>query len=404
MIWGSAHADMLCAWVLLLGAFSARAVRACPWHRDFGGVYTVVNKASGRRLVADRRGFYTSAENDILTGHLWHVAPDANSTHIFENVATGARIYAQMGADRQEGFFVLGGDSPVYRDQRWHIDCIPALGGCYIRNMKSLRNIVDDDGGLIATQVAPGAEAALWWFMRQDRDEISDASAGACELHLENQELAHKLHDLSARLRTSEAAREILEKQLRSMAEPDVWETFQVQLLQALAPWGLQTLALASIIILFGLCFRGGRPAALPPFGAFALQTSKTQVDGVDCRLVRVQCPGVRHQDIEVKLVPNGCHLSLRRPRTDDLQEATWQTRCCFDFAEGLFEFVEDQMQLEHGFLTLLFRQTHYQDRTIRFAQHFSLDAFDNELRWEVPGSYSSPLKGPGSSKSTASS
>ena len=42
------------------------------------------------------------------------------------------------------------------------------------------------------------------------------------------------------------------------------------------------------------------------------------------------------------------------------------------------------------GYLTLLFRETHYQDRTIRFAQHFSMDAFDHEL----PASYTKPEHG----------
>ena len=28
------------------------------------------------------------------------------------------RVYAQVGLDREKGFFVIGSDTPVYRDQR----------------------------------------------------------------------------------------------------------------------------------------------------------------------------------------------------------------------------------------------------------------------------------------------
>ncbi|CAE7369913.1 unnamed protein product, partial [Symbiodinium necroappetens] len=144
----------------------------------------------------------------------------------------------------------------------------------------------------------------------------------------------------------------------------------------------------------------------------FHHQMVHVQVNGVPGRLVRICCPGVRHQDIEVKLLPNGCHIALTRPAMRGLKEARWQKTLQFDFREGFFEFVEDQMQLELGHLTLLFRETHYQDRTIRFAQHFSMDAFDQELVWDSPGSPlpkgTSPAKDHGdecaSSKSTASS
>lgn len=38
-------------------------------------------------------------------------------THHFLHFAK-VRMYAQVGLDREQGFFVIGSDTPVYRDQR----------------------------------------------------------------------------------------------------------------------------------------------------------------------------------------------------------------------------------------------------------------------------------------------
>ncbi|CAE7194689.1 unnamed protein product [Symbiodinium sp. CCMP2456] len=195
--------------------------------------------------------------------------------------------------------------------------------------MKSLRTILDGPGGLSATAMSMDAPAAaVWWFMRQDADELGQHLASTCELLKEH---------------------EVKSKQIL---------TLQSQLDEASARRGWNN-------------------------PEFHHQTVHVQVNGVPGRLVRICCPGVRHQDIEVKLLPNGCHIALTRPAMRGLKEARWQKTLQFDFREGFFEFVEasgDQMQLELGYLTLLFRETHYQDRTIRFAQHFSMDAFDHEL------------------------
>ncbi|CAE7750324.1 unnamed protein product [Symbiodinium sp. CCMP2592] len=182
------HADMWFAW-----AFAA------IW--SLGGVYTIVNQASGRRLIADERGFYTTSEVSVSSTSMWHVLEDANATHVLQNVATGARVYAQQGADRERGFYILDGDTPVFRDQRWQIDCRASLGGCRITNMKSLRTILDGPGGLSATAVSVDAPAgAVWWFMRQDADELGQHLADSCELLREHEAKSKQIFTLQSQL------------------------------------------------------------------------------------------------------------------------------------------------------------------------------------------------------------
>ncbi|CAE7026423.1 unnamed protein product [Symbiodinium sp. KB8] len=339
------------AWLFAV-AWSLGGADACV-QREFGGVYTIVNQASGRRLIADERGFYTTSEASVSSTSMWHVLQDANATHVLQNVATGARIYAQQGADRERGFYLLDGETPVFRDQRWHIDCRASLGGCTITNMKSLRTILDGPGGLSATATSMDAPAgAVWWFMRQDADELSQHLAGTCELLKEHEAKSKQILTLQSQLDEANARLQEAEEEAR-----EVMVTLLLVTVAARRGWNN---------------------------------------------------PEFHHQMVHV-------------------QEARWQKTLQFDFREGFFEFVEasgvaddagdvtmmtptstmlttlaiittiikiiiaisiasiesalhltrDQMQLELGHLTLLFRETHYQDRTIRFAQHFSMDAFD---------------------------
>eukprot|EP00439_Symbiodinium_sp_Y106_P049854 s714_g6.t1 len=366
------HADMWFAWAFAV-IWSLGCADACI-RREFGGVYTIVNQASGRRLIADERGFYTTPEVSVSSTSMWHVLEDANATHVLQNVVTGARVYAQQGADGERGFYILDGDTPVFRDQRWQIDCRARLGGC---------TILDGPGGLSATAVSMDAPAgAVWWFMRQDADELGQHLAGTCELVRELEAKSKQIFTLQSQLDEASDRPHAAESRAReTLMRPDL---------------GILALCIVMVTLLL-VTVAAMRSWNNPEFHH---QTVHVQVNGVPGRLVRVCCPGVHHQDIEVKLLPNGCHIALSRPAMRGLKEARWEKTLQFDFREGFFEFVEDQMQLELGYLTLLFRETHYQDRTIRFAQHFSMDAFDHELLWDSPGSPvpkgTSPAKGHG--------
>ena len=63
-----------------------------PLLTDFQGLYTIVNAATRRKLVADTQGFYTDATSDAIPKtHLWRIIGDENSTHLIENAALGVR-------------------------------------------------------------------------------------------------------------------------------------------------------------------------------------------------------------------------------------------------------------------------------------------------------------------------
>jgi len=115
----------------------------------------------------------------------------------------------------------------------------------------------------------------------------------------------------------------------------------------------------------------------------FAFQVFNTNIDQTTMRLIKIQCPGVSHQDIEVQLAFNGCEITVNRKASRGVEATTWKKEFQFKPSDGLFEFKEDQMQLEHGFLYLVFKAYTFQSRVIRFPMHFNLDADDNDLEWE---------------------
>ena len=60
------------------------------------GLYTIVNAATGRKLVADTQGFYTATTDFIPKTHLWRIIPDENATHLIQNAALEVRSQAQL--------------------------------------------------------------------------------------------------------------------------------------------------------------------------------------------------------------------------------------------------------------------------------------------------------------------
>jgi len=117
----------------------------------------------------------------------------------------------------------------------------------------------------------------------------------------------------------------------------------------------------------------------------FAFQVFNTDlVDSQTMRLIKVQVPGVEHEDIEVQLIFNGCEVTIARKASRGVEAITWRRRFYFKPSEGLFEFKEDQMQLEQGFLHLVFTAYNFQSRVIRFPRHFTMNAVDNDGNWEL--------------------
>lgn len=402
----------------------------------FSGTYTIVNKGSGRRIVSDANGFYTVAGEPIFKAQMWQILAQENGSVALANAESGVRIYAQLGKDWQNGFFVINPDGPVYQDQRWHL-VLQADGSHALVNVKSGRRVVDGPGGLVAVAMSTGEptqEDSKWWLINQERDEMGplllelqserqgrillEEVAATCQQEASEQRV--KLQEASSQanatafvlqalradllaqievsrkeasgasleLQRERAAQSILEAELATakakwwlLQLPSVVDLPQLMKLRTLALLIVSLLTCAWVWRSFHHHFKTSEGLG----NDFGHHIAQTEVDGEAARLIRVQCPGVRHHDIKVSLIPNGCDVRISRRASPGLEASTWHQRFRFDLAEGLFEFKEELMQLEHGFLQLVFKENHYQDRTIRFAQHFSLDAFDDNLSWEYP-------------------
>jgi len=123
------------------------------------------------------------------------------------------------------------------------------------------------------------------------------------------------------------------------------------------------------------------------PGSEFAFCVYDTEVGGSTARLIDVQCPGVDYDDIAVDIIFNGCVVRISRKADHGVAAAAWEKRFQFRLSEGLFEFKDDQAQLEKGILSLLFRPHTFEGRAFRFPAHFSLAATDRDESWIYPPS-----------------
>lgn len=90
-------------------------------------------------------------------------------------------------------------------------------------------------------------------------------------------------------------------------------------------------------------------------------------------RFVRIQCPGVTHDDIEIMIIFNGAVVKIDRKDSQLAPGLTWSRQFQFQLDEGHFEFKEEEARLEYGILQLVFRASTPQPRVFRFPQHFDL-------------------------------
>jgi hypothetical protein len=100
-------------------------------------------------------------------------------------------------------------------------------------------------------------------------------------------------------------------------------------------------------------------------------------------RVIKIKCPGVKHCNVEVDLIFNGCELLIQRPASPGVEGMSWLKRFQFRPSDGLFEFREEQMQLEDGFLQLVFRACGFHNRRVLFPRHFSLSDTDCDASWD---------------------
>eukprot|EP00811_Abedinium_folium_P013777 NODE_2281_length_2249_cov_3.909519.p1 GENE.NODE_2281_length_2249_cov_3.909519~~NODE_2281_length_2249_cov_3.909519.p1 ORF type:complete len:598 (+),score=123.48 NODE_2281_length_2249_cov_3.909519:98-1795(+) len=98
-------------------------------------------------------------------------------------------------------------------------------------------------------------------------------------------------------------------------------------------------------------------------------------------RWIKIQCPGVNHDDIAVDIIFNGCVVTVKRQASRGVQAATWTQRFQFRPTDGVFDFSEDYAQLSRGYLSLGFRRQSFQSHVFRFTPNAtSADASRHKL------------------------
>lgn len=104
-------------------------------------------------------------------------------------------------------------------------------------------------------------------------------------------------------------------------------------------------------------------------------------------RIIKVQCSGVSHKAVSCEIIFNGCIVTIQKEASLGVAGVPWKKKFQFSPSDGLFEFQDDQMKLEDGYLTIVFRA--FINRIVRFQQHTpdawssSEDGIDPEV---VPG------------------
>lgn len=107
----------------------------------------------------------------------------------------------------------------------------------------------------------------------------------------------------------------------------------------------------------------------------FAFHVSDAREDKVTKRTIKIQCPGVNHSDIHISIIFNGCIVTIKRRSEQGVDAKEWTQKFQFRPSEGMFEFKEDQADLQRGFLFLVFRAYTFQERSFRFPSHFESQA-----------------------------
>mmetsp|Transcript_46104 Transcript_46104/g.103672 ORF Transcript_46104/g.103672 Transcript_46104/m.103672 type:complete len:277 (-) Transcript_46104:97-927(-) len=87
-------------------------------------------------------------------------------------------------------------------------------------------------------------------------------------------------------------------------------------------------------------------------------------------RVVKIQCTGVIPENVTAELTPNGCIVRITRSSSPGLDPANWAKRIQFPLADYVFEFKEDEMQLDGGILQLVFQACRPRTRVARPQQH----------------------------------
>ncbi|CAE8618135.1 unnamed protein product [Polarella glacialis] len=369
------------------------------------GTFLIENHANGMRIFAQSGkdhadGFLTTDQGPVYQDQKWRVLLQRDGSYSFVNSRSDRRIAARPGLEGAAGFVAVLGDQPVAADASWAL----------------LDPDTDELGPLLRElQLAEGWALEATTCLRLQKElqsryysELAAQKAEVDQLHAELNEERGLGRQLTQQAGAWEGKRSILVSELSVESSRSV-------LLQAklgscteekvhLAGEAASLFAyLALSVIMVGLFFaafcrqwchsrallRSSRRALAEATIEQSLGSDfahcifpRNEPDGLVSRVVKIQCPGVEHSDVEVKLICNGCDVSICRRASLGVEAMTWTKRFCFD---GSCEFCEDQMLLEHGFLNLVFREQAFRARTVRFPKHYSLAASDDDLCWEEP-------------------
>merc|ERR1719482_2344884 len=73
----------------------------------------------------------------------------------------------------------------------------------------------------------------------------------------------------------------------------------------------------------------------------FTYHIHDEQVEDGILRSIKIQCPGVRHNEISIEIVFNGCVVTINRQASRGVVAAEWVQKFQFRPSQGLFEFKE---------------------------------------------------------------
>merc|ERR1719502_519143 len=100
-------------------------------------------------------------------------------------------------------------------------------------------------------------------------------------------------------------------------------------------------------------------------------------------RSIKIQCPGVKHDEVSMDIIYNGCVVTINRKASRGVVATEWRKKFQFRPSQGLFEFKEDQAALDRGYLTIVFQAYKFQNRTFKFPGYFDLSEADADGAWE---------------------
>lgn len=112
----------------------------------------------------------------------------------------------------------------------------------------------------------------------------------------------------------------------------------------------------------------------------FSFRIFDQKLEQGSARILKIKSPGVHHNDVVVDVLCNGCVVTVLRKPSQGVEATTWVKRFQFRAADGWFDLRDDQVTLDGGFLTLVFRVV--PSRVFRFASHFDMSAGDIDDAW----------------------